>query len=187
MITVKAECEGRTPYLMDPMNDDVLESLRTGVRKPPKRDRTLEKEAESKLYKEGGVIGIPAENLFACLREAGVFVKFNGKRNISNSEESLLGGLLTIKDVFLPLNHGAKWVVDKRRGVNPGDGSGVCIVRPRFDRWSFEATVQFDEDLISEETVRKLFYYGGIKGMGGHRKKGPFGRFTVAKWIKVVD
>lgn len=170
---------------MDPMSDETLDDLRQKRQKPKKRDWTPTQEAESKLYKEDGVTGIPAENLFACLREAGVFVKFDGKRNISNNEESILGGILTIQETFLPLNHGAKWVADKRRGVNPQGGEAVCIVRPRFDQWGFEATIEFDEKLVSEESVKKLFYYGGIKGMGGHRKKGSFGRFTLVKWEKV--
>jgi len=186
MVKIRVKCEGITPYIMDPMSEETQEGLRTGVRKPKKRDWTAKQEAESKLYRENGHIGIPSYNLFACLRDAGSFVKYDGKRNISNSEESMLGGLLRIHETFLPINHGAEWVVDKRPGKNPVDGAGVCIVRPRFDHWDFEATVEFDDNLISEESVRKLFYYGGtLKGLGGHRKKGPFGRFTVAKWEKV--
>ncbi len=185
MQIVKVTCEGETPLLMEPMSDAVLESLRTGKRLPINKDRTAEEIALEKIYKdEDNNPCIPADNLWSCLVEAGRLVSFKGKQNISNASESLLGGLLRIKEEYLPLQNGQPitWRVDKRRGRLP-DGTAVCLVRPRFDHWGFSATLTIKDGDIDDKKMKELFEAAGtFKGIGGHRKKGSFGRFAVTSW-----
>lgn len=173
--------------MMDRMDESTLESLRTRIRKPRLTDITPQQEAERKIYRDGnGKIGFPALMLFACLREAGRYIKFDGKRQISTSEETILPALLTIEEEFLPFLNGNSWVIDRRRAVNHQDNSAVCVVRPRFDKWEFEVTIDINEKMVSEDTVRQLFDLAGkMKGLGAFRKKGPFGRFKVVEWTPV--
>jgi hypothetical protein len=185
MQIVKVTCEGEAPLLMEPMSDAVLESLRTGKRLPINKDRSADEIAGEKIYRdESNNPCIPADNLWSCLVEAGRLVSFKGKQNISNASESLLGGLLRIKEEFLPLQNGGPIThrVDKRRGRLP-DGTAVCLVRPRFDHWGFSATLHINDEQIDDKKMKELFGAAGtFKGIGGHRKKGSFGRFVVTSW-----
>ncbi len=171
--------------LQNRMPKETLEELRTRVRKPKVTDRSPEEEAATKVYADkDGRFGVPAKMLHSCVVEAGRRVK-NGKSQISTAETTTVPSFLTIREFFLPFTNGAKWVVDEQRGCNPKDGVAVCLVRPRFDEWEFDVTLDVDETTISEATVRQLFNVAGsMCGLGDYRpnKKGPYGRFTVTKW-----
>lgn len=189
MKVFEVECVRVSPMLMNPMTDEMLESLRTRVRLPVRTDITRQEEAERKIYREDGKIGIPSQNLFSCLVEAGRRVQVEKRRNISTAESTTLPSFLSIREFFLPLSDGnggePKWVVDARRGRNPADGVAVCIVRPRFDLWGFRFTIEVDESQISPEKVRRLIEIAGSAiGLGDFRPgcKGQFGRFRIVKW-----
>jgi len=194
MIEIKVKCVGKGPgLLMNSMTDETLEGLRTGVHETKRRDIPAEEEARSKLYTdEKVVIGIPVENLSACLCGAGRYVK-NGTppRQISTATTTTLYSLLSIKEAFLPLSDGnggqAKWMVDKKRGINTtkNEKKAVCIVRPRFNSWGIEFTLEIDEKEVSPETIRQLVEVAGNKiGLCDFRptRRGPFGRFEIAEW-----
>lgn len=192
MVIVKVVCEGTRPLLMERMSDEVLESLQKGTPPPPKRGTDLGKIAEEKIYRnpESGEFTMPADNFWACLVAGGSQVSFKGKKNLSNSSESILPGILNIREDYLPFTDGDGWKVDKRRGVlNSGKGSGVavCIVRPRFDKWGFSATLDIDDSMIAADKIKELIKISGrFYGLGGHRKKGRFGRFQIVNWEVVA-
>lgn len=182
--TITAECCGVSPYLMNPFTKELLESMRCKIPIVRAVDQTPEQEASKKLCKKNGLYGFPSEYLFSCILEAGRYVK-PGKTQLSTKESSLIPSFLAITENFLAFPEDAKWEVDMRRGVNPNDGNPVCIVRPRFDNWSFKCTLEIDGSEIDEYTVRRLLHIAGKKiGLGdftpSHR--GPFGRFQIAKW-----
>lgn len=194
MIEISVKCRSVGPgLLMNPMTDETLEGLRTGVHEPKRRDITSEEEAESKLYKDAsGVIGIPVENLSACLCGAGRHVK-NGTppRQISTATTTTLYSLLSIREGFLPLSDGnggqAAWIVDKKRGQMKvkNEKIAVCLVRPRFNLWGISFTLEVDEKEVKPETVKQLVEIAGKKiGLCDFRPtcKGPFGRFEIAEW-----
>ena len=118
--------------------------------------------------------------------EAGRQVKLTGKRSISTKDSSLLPSFLTIEEFFLPFtDQKVEWVTDKRRGKLPKDGTAVCIVRPKFDKWGFSATFIINEDEAAEEKIRDLANRAGSAvGLGDFRPacRGPFGRFKVESW-----
>lgn len=186
MIEVKVECVGISPILMDCMDDATLEGLRTGVRPQVRKDVPAEEVAGKKLYKdENGEVGIPAQCLFAALVNAGRLVK-NGKRQISAAGSTTLPSLMSIRETFMAFNGYAdkKWVVDKRRG-RLQDGTAICVVRPKFNKWGFDATIEIDEKAVDERTIQELFRVAGTAmGLGAYRPncKGPYGRFKVSKW-----
>lgn len=185
MVTiVRVTCEGTRPLLMEPMSDETLEHLLKGTRPSGKRDIEPQKVAEGKLYRdpETGKLAIPADNFWACLVQAGTLVSYKGKRNISNAEESLLPGVMNVKEDYLAFTDGDGYVVDKRRG-RLDNGTAVCIVRPKFNRWGFSATLEIEDDQIGVEKIKELVETAGrFKGLGGFRKKGRFGRFRITNW-----
>lgn len=175
-----------SPLLMNPMTDEVLEGIRTKTSPPKRTDWTREEEASTKLYRDNGSIGIPSLNLFACLVEAGRLVKVNGKQ-ISTASSTTLPSFLSIEEFFLPFKGNPKWVADLRRGTNE-KGQAVPIVRPRFDNWKIDATLEIDEKEVNEDTVRTLMDIAGKKvGLCDFRpnKKGPFGRFMLTSWVQL--
>ncbi|MSU75904.1 hypothetical protein EXS54_00285 [Patescibacteria group bacterium] len=175
--------------LMNPMTEATLEGLRTGVHAPKQKDRPAKAEAEEKLYTDDeGNLGIPMENLFSCLVEAGRYVKVN-KKQVSTASSTILPAFLTIEDTFLAFTEYSDWEVDKRRGVNPNGGEATCLVRPKFKEWQCQVTLEIDEKIASEGTVQDLLSIAGSRiGLGDFRpaKRGPFGRFAVTAW-KVLE
>lgn len=192
MITVKVVCKGLRPLLMNPGNNDaILDNLRggSGARKPKNRDLSVYDEAAGKIYRDAdGNVGIPTLNLFAALVEAGRDIQFAGKRNISTATSTKLYSFMNIREDFLPFMGKPTWIPDKRRGTNPNGGEMVVIVRPRFDEWSFQATVDINEERAAPERAQQLFQEAGLGiGLCDFRpaRRGPFGQFEVAEW-KVI-
>jgi len=185
---VRVSCEGTTPILFH--NPATRDDIRL-------RDANDKEKAEACLYKNGkGEIGIPRELLYACLKLGGtmVFINWEGKKTKitlggrskgkGGERTSLLYGLLKIRESFIHFN-GSKWVIDKRPARNPSTGGMNTVVRARMDEWKFEVTVDFDEMLFPEESLKELFNVSGRWfGLGTFRigLGGPFGQFRVVKW-----
>lgn len=184
----------RQPMLQNALTEAALDSLPGGsgkIQQPNLKEMTYDKRADLVRYHgPDGEYGVPAECLFAALVHAGRFVKFDAKRGISNADQSMVPGFLTIMDDFLAFKNQKKdsWTVDKRRAVNPATGGAMCVIRPRFANWEVDVTVEINhQGGIKLEQVRKLFETAGREsGLGDHRKKGSFGRFDIRKW-KVTE
>jgi hypothetical protein len=185
VIDVEVTCEGLKPLLMNPATEELLNQLRNKTPSPKRTDWSPEDEARTKLYRDvDGRVGIPALNLNSCLIEAGRMVK-NGAKQLSTAKSTIIPSFLSINSLFLPFNGDPKWVADMRRGRNPNGGEMVVLVRPRFDDWSFDFTLEVDDDEINLNVVRSLVETAGKKvGLCDFRPacKGPFGRFAVTKW-----
>ena len=195
---------------MNKMSDSTLEELRTKTKAPKTRDvghvRTPREEAAPKVHTLEGRPILPAENLMSCLIAAGVFVRLDGKRQVSTAKATVLPGLMTLLDFAIPLvdpdiafkakwePHISKmpsldellgWEPDTRKGTNPNGGEAVCICRPRFDRWAFHTRIEIDDQQIGENTIRQLWDLAGKRiGLGDFRpsRKGIFGQFVVERW-----
>lgn len=197
MLTIRAECTGITPILVNPCDPVTL--FRPRVRVEPDRRRPHEI-AEAKLIIDGDRFGILTDCLYAALVGAGRKVQMKAKRQVtSNDGGTFLYRFLNIPETFLAFPPGATWTPDKRKGRDPRTYQRVRIVRPRFDRWGFACTVQIREDRIHPMKVRDLFDIAGDEfGLGDFRPNGedrlivlpsgkpayrcPFGRFTVTEW-----
>ena len=186
LVRVAVTLEGVTPLLMNAMSTEQLLAIRDKVRpaknaaKPSPRE-----EADGKVHRmPDGKPHIPVPMLMACLIGAGQFVRLDGKKQVSTAKSTVLPGLLTIEDRWLPLRP-ETWEVDIAQGRNPNGGEAVCIIRPRFDEWAFDLTLSVDQTQIGLGVIRELVDIAGNRvGLGDFRPKckGTFGRFCVTKW-----
>lgn len=177
--------------LMNPMTQKTLEELQTGNRGAIDKTIPAEIIAESRIIKNAeGKIGIPIEYLLGCLVEAGRYVK-NGKKQISTAGTTTVFAFLDFGDqTFLPFKTHSEMIVDRRKGNlnNAGKTTAVCIIRPKFEKWTIklEVVITTEGDFAAkDDVVKKLFEAAGSQvGLGDFRpaKRGPFGRFKVAEW-----
>lgn len=205
LVRVIVTCSGVSPMLMNPMTEETLDSLITGVRPQLNKDRPFADVARDRIYLDDyGHVGIPIENLTAALREAGRNVK-NGKKAISTATSTTLYSFCEFPGEFVPFEgqngelpkmlakrdpvpeNELVWKVDKRRGVmkNGANSVAVGILRPKFYNWRFSVEVVLNEKIVTQDTLRKLFDEAGTNcGLGDFRpqKRGPFGRFKVTDW-----
>lgn len=182
---------------MNRMSESVLEGLRTKVKAQKTKQigntRTPRQDAESKVYSHNGHPMIPGENLMSCLIAAGVYVRLDGKRQVSTGKATVLPGLMSMLDFVLPLyvpdtKTPASWEADVRKGTNPNGNEAVAICRPRFDAWGFSTRITVDDSAIGENTIRELWDLAGKRiGIGDFRpaRKGIFGQFVVEGWDRL--
>jgi hypothetical protein len=156
----------------------------------------LQEEAALKVYTVDGKPVVPVENLFACLMAAGMYIRLDGKRQLSTTKSSLLPGMLTIltnplwlqnpSDHTSPADWGiAEWKYDIRAGNNPNGDQAVAIVRPRFDEWAIHLEVLLDDDQLGMNAFRRVFDYAGARiGLMEFRpqRRGVCGMFRVDYW-----
>lgn len=184
---INVRVEGVTPLLMNRMSEAQLLRIHRRLKAPKSKNNEVlpRDEALEKLHTTGkGVPCVPAEMLLAALVEAGRYVRLDGKRQLSTAKSSLVPGVLTILTARMPIAPG-DWEVDIRQGRNPNGGEGVCLIRPRFDAWAFDAEFVFDAEAIGEKQTRELWDIALSRvGLGDFRpaRKGPFGRSIVKCW-----
>jgi hypothetical protein len=186
LVLIRSRIEGITPLLQNAMSQEVLLAIREKAKKAKNAAKpTLREEADAKVHRmPEGQPHIPVYMLMSCFIGAGQFVRMDGKRQISTAKSTILPGLLTIEDRWLPLQPGT-YEVDIAQGRNPNGGEAVCIVRPRFDEWAFDLTLSVDQSQVSLAVIRELVDIAGSRvGLGDFRPKckGTFGRFKVVKW-----
>lgn len=167
-----------------------------------KKSRTAPKpslfdEAKNRLHLDAdGKPCVTSEMLMKALINAGVFIRLDGKRQLSKSDSSYLPGLLMLEDetyrLLAPGKEGqeskwglAEWKYDVKKGKNPNGGEAVCIVRPLFEKWAIVVTFTVDIAELPPDQYRRLFDLAGSRmGLGDFRPqcKGRFGTFRVQCW-----
>jgi hypothetical protein len=86
--------------LLNPATPELLEALRTKKQAQKRTDWTVEQEAGTKLYRsEHGRMGIPTQNLMACIVNAGQHVK-SGKKSLSTAKSTQIFDFLEFVDDF---------------------------------------------------------------------------------------
>ena len=134
---------------------------------------------------------VPVRMLYSSMMSAGVFIRLDGKRQVSTKSESNLPGLMTIVGtapltLFLPgTDKEPPWDVDLQQGVNPNGGEAVCVIRPIFYEWEIRPTFQIDLRVFGEKAARELVDIAGRRmGVGSFRpsRRGTYGQYVVAVW-----
>ncbi len=203
-LIVEVTLKGISPMLQDRMDEYTLVNVLLHGEKPNKDKSIPPNEiASSRAYREEGdtgPLGVPATNLFACLREAGRSVDYQGRKKVSTASSTRLPAILQIDGEFIPFEaaegKAVEWKVDIRRGMMGQQKVAVSIVRPKFPiGWVLRPRIHIDftTQAVSEGMVKKLFMVAG-KEIGlcsfNPLHNGPFGRFKMTKWTiveKVFD
>lgn len=127
------------------------------------------------LYVENGKIVIPGMVMEATTRE-GAKVRKLGKV-IQGGVFIYDSAILEFPDKDKPLEK--LWENENHRltaKVKVGQSS-VMRTRPKFDDWSAEFVVEYDESLIDEKTLIEVLEISGTKGLCDWRPR--YGRFIV--------
>ena len=166
--------------------------------------------AASSLYRdEHNRLGLPPDNLLACLRQAGTEIAWgakSAKMKVTNKKthRTLLFTFFRINENFLVFSdlpdngvNNEGWVVDVRRGKKSTDNP-VPVIRPLISRWvlEFTVTVTFIGPEVTEKMIKDLVSLAGQEyGLGAFRpglnrfglkhQKGPFGTFRLAKFVEI--
>ena len=154
---------------------------------PPKDEKPID-EARRHLHlakcngSKKEVPVIPAGVLRKCLQSVTSLAL--GRSTAGHPWVQIVKGAVIIEPVSMPIQP-KDWTLDVRRCGTRGRGNGVLLHRPRFDEWSIEGTVLYDDRHLSGQDVRKLFDESGrFQGLGSYRigTGGPFGSFAVTEW-----
>lgn len=146
-------------------------------------------EWEGGLYVQDGEAVMPGVNIYACLLLGGK----KSKRGVKMKSGT------NISEDFCPLTyHGPKIKITNNNGEIPiaeldkfyphynyqtmvvVEKTRVLRTRPIFHKWSFQCTVDFDDNVIEEDEIIKVAEDAGLLvGLGDWRPR--FGRFMVEK------
>lgn len=182
--------DGRTPLLINRLTEEELLRLHSKDKKKFTAPVEPREAARQRLYLNGDKPFLPSTMVMSCFINGGLFLKLDGKRQMSSAKSTLLPGFISIEDAFMPIVHpdtgkAAPWEVDMRQGRNPNGGEAVCIIRPRFDRWRINFSMLIDNKQIDPSRIRELVDISGTRmGLGDFRpqRKGIFGQFVVGCW-----
>lgn len=186
LVRVEVTLVGKTPIMFNRLTMEQLEGIRDHTRAPTKAAKpSKEVEAKQKLYfSKDDKPCLPVENLLACLIDAGRFVKYEGKKQLSTRTDTMLPAFIILEDPYYEIESEAGWTVDFRAGKNDA-GKVVALVRPRFDDWKLAISIQIDTAEIDPSKIRELFEVAGKRiGLCEFRpaRKGIYGQFQVVGW-----
>lgn len=182
---VEVAISGVTPLLMNRFNEASEVAVGSGTRPVYQGDKgTPREQAHKKAYiDDKGFLYVPGTNIFASIINAGIFHKV-GKKQLTTNKTSLIPAGCIVEDLTCSLRT-KDWEVDSRSVVNPSTQGRMMCHRPRVDNWSMTFTLNIDTTVFDPKLIRAVVDDAGKKiGLGDFRpqRKGPFGRFVVARW-----
>ena len=179
--TVDVRINGVRPLLMHRMSIEALgDRQRGGGRPDPKA------EAKQGLYIEAKVIGIPALNILAAMREAGKAYKVPGEGRVTYMRYIYAG--VEVEPMFVPLvtNSGKAaaraWTVDVRPVTI--QKARVARARPRFDDWALEFKLNILDPKIRPEALKSILEDAG-RYVGLCDMRPLFGLFSIERFQSV--
>lgn len=191
VMKVRVTIQGVTPLLMNRFTEANEVAVSGGTSVAFRGDKGAPREqAAAKRYADGNDnLYIPGPNIFAALVAAGTFHKA-GKSKLTTQKTSLIPAGVMVDDLICPITNAtgellSHWEVDSRSVVIPATGGRVMAHRPRVDSWHVTFTLDIDQTMFSPNLIRAVVDDAGKKiGLGDYRpaRKGPFGRFVVARW-----
>jgi len=153
-------------------------------------------------YHDGANVCMAADNVMACLRQAGAQVRIKGNSTFKQLTQSGMfittefcqflsdGKSVSVKSLNAMKNLSFEKQADKCRELGfrlfvkrarVGTSKHVRV-RPRFDKWSLTGNLQIEAKELTPEALELIFKLAGKVGLGdwrpGCRTPGPFGMFT---------
>lgn len=216
MATYQVELTGVTPLLMHWDNIEWAETLKRWRSNPNNKGKSVAGDDRSpawtwlgSLYRDRGVVCMPADNLQTMLREGGAKVSTGKKQEtfkrhtqsglvVNEASWPLLvhGNTIDARALFEKLHEEEDYQIHKQTVESLGFilhekrakiGTAKHIrVRPRFDNWSCSGTITvFDDALISADSLGMILEAAGnMCGLcdwrpSSPKSPGPNGKFTV--------
>jgi len=175
MKSIKITIKGISPLLM-------RRYLLEGVKNLEKK--SIEEQAELAVYRDKKTkeLYIPGVCIQRALIAAAVYSKGKGRASLTKTAAACL--LVTPEQCGLETKH---YDIDSRPVVIPATKGRIVRHRPRLSEWQTTFFIEYDEDLLTIEQVRKVVDDAGSRvGLLEFRPacKGPFGRFMVIKWVE---
>lgn len=142
---------------------------------------TAQEQAKIAEYRSpDGKLYIPCVAAQRALVNAASYSKGKGRSSL----QKIAAAVVLVSPEYLILDQ-QSYTIDSRPVVIKATGGRIMRHRPRFDKWSVEFTLEWDERLMSSEQVRRIVDDCGSRvGLLDFRpeRKGPFGRFSVISW-----
>jgi len=177
---LKLTIKGKTPYMPEPMDEEVLERYnKIKSKQSYKKDDVPEEEkVKAKYYyTEDGKKGIPSRAIFQAMVRASSYLiekKDGGMRNVKE-------GVL-IKGGILPLKYSKEEVLTHWGRTSGRNRSPRKIMRNAFYDWSVDVEIEYNKEQLSAEQIVNILNWAGFHiGVGAFRKEktGNFGLFEV--------
>lgn len=173
MKTVEVKIRGISALLMHSFPLVPIEAL---------EKKTPDEQAEFAAYRDPKTkeLYIPGPNLQRAFVSGASYSKGKGRGNLSR----VAAACLIVSPERISLNT-KTFVVDSRPIVVPATKGRVLRHRPRLDSWECIFQLEYDENLMTENQVRRIVDDTGSRvGLLDFRpeKRGPFGRFMVTNW-----
>ena len=144
--------------------------------------KTKEEQAELSAYRIPGSkeLYIPGVAIQRALTNAAIYSKGKGRASLQKTAAACI----SVQPEYVGLGT-EKYVIDSRAVVMPATRGRIVRHRPRIDKWQAKFGIEWDEEELSEEQVKKVVDDMGKKvGLLEFRPacKGPFGKCKVVKW-----
>jgi hypothetical protein len=126
---------------------------------------------------------VPGVAFQRCLISAAVYSKGRGRASLQKP----VAACVTVSPERASL--GVKqYNIDSRPVVISATKGRIVRHRPRLDRRSTVFSIEYDDELLTEQQLRQVVDDAGSRvGLLDFRpeKKGPFGRFVVTHWEEI--
>jgi hypothetical protein len=157
----KTQCEitGTSPLLMHRFPMESIVALEI---------KSREEQAEISAYRDPDTreLYIPGVAFQRCLVAAAVYSKGKGRASLGVEE----------------------YAIDSRPVIISATKGRIIRHRSRLNEWRTTFIIEYDDELITEERLRRVVDDAGSRvGLLDFRpeRKGPFGRFMVALWKRI--
>ena len=188
-LEVEAWIEGCTPMLAHRATEESL-SGKTRRNTPSEEEdpRTIAERGVYRLGAPHGQLAFPGAAIARMLREAGGAHKAKGSRK---SLKYLVPAAVLVLDDLCPLYLADRksalvdYEVDSRPVTIPATKGRVMRHRARFNEWAAKVHLRINDDILDEQTIRRLMLEGLQQiGLGDFRpeKGGPFGVSDLVAW-----
>lgn len=171
MITLK----GLSPLLMNAFPSEEIPNFKN-LPKDQQAEHSAYRDKDNELY-------VPGVAVQRALINAAVYTKGKGRASAQKSAAACM--MVDPDKILLGLK---EYVIDSRPVVVPATKGRIVRHRPKVENWKIKFTLEWDDELLSEEKVREIVNNMGKRvGLLDFRpeKKGPFGRCEVSKWENI--
>lgn len=172
MKNITVSIKGISPLLMHRFPLEPIEAIE---KKTPEEQAEIAayRTPEKKLY----ISGTAVQRAFIA---AATYSKGKGRGSL----QKVAAASVFVTPEYILLGQD-KYEVDARAVVVPATKGRVVRYRPRFDEWKVDFNIDYDENLLTEQQLRRIVDDAGQRvGLLDFRpaRNGSFGRFMVTKW-----